>query len=193
MREESRKDLFFLERSLFSLIFRPPLSVVLLAPSFHLSGTITFPSFFSPANETEKERSFIIQEKGKEIVGFRKRASTLVAHHGCFLIEIEQIEERLQTRGNKNRKIKGVCCSWEYMENTGLMWAPRGALFRLGQGYALGSKRFANIEGSCLWGFHTRPRCVPVSAGPGFSFFLRASALGFDGFANLKAYVFGLR
>lgn len=40
---------FFLERSLFSLTLRPPASVVLLAPSFHLSGTITFDSFFSPA------------------------------------------------------------------------------------------------------------------------------------------------
>jgi hypothetical protein len=50
-RERREADLFFLERSLFSLILRPPLSLVLLAPSFHLSGTITFPSFFSPASQ----------------------------------------------------------------------------------------------------------------------------------------------
>lgn len=31
------------------MILRPPPSVVLLAPSFHLSGTITFDNFFSPA------------------------------------------------------------------------------------------------------------------------------------------------
>lgn len=48
LRKMKEGNLFFLERSLFSLILRPPPSVTLRAPSFHLSGTITFDNFFSP-------------------------------------------------------------------------------------------------------------------------------------------------
>lgn len=61
-------NLFFFESSLFSLILRPPLSVVLLAPSFHLSGTITFPNFFSP--ET-KQKDTQIKCKTKQNLGFK--------------------------------------------------------------------------------------------------------------------------
>jgi hypothetical protein len=50
------------------LILRPPLSLVLLAPSFHLSGTITFPSFFSPAATNPANLSYsAYQEKEIQI------------------------------------------------------------------------------------------------------------------------------
>lgn len=74
-----KADLFFLERSLFSLILRPPPSVVLLAPSFHLSGTITFESFFSPMYLTNSIKE--IQKIIKKIINrnsFRQKVSIRV-------------------------------------------------------------------------------------------------------------------
>lgn len=74
-----KADLFFLERSLFSLILRPPPSVVLLAPSFHLSGTITFESFFSPMYLTNSIKE--IQKIIKNIINrnsFRQKVSIRV-------------------------------------------------------------------------------------------------------------------
>lgn len=74
-----KADLFFLDRSLFSLILRPPPSVVLLAPAFHLSGTITFDSFFSPANQNpfKFRRKFQTNKrKEKENLNTKEHKST---------------------------------------------------------------------------------------------------------------------
>ena len=94
------------------MILRPPLSLVLLAPSFHLSGTITFPSFFSPASpippthlrgKSEREKN---TDPSTEALGQRR---------------IGQIHDERGdlTLGAHHRRRRFLCCSCGWDSGTG--------------------------------------------------------------------------
>ena len=72
--------LFFLLSNLFSFSFLPPESEVLLAPSFHLSGTITLLNFFSPVNQTNQPN---LKNSTKMLGDERHENSRMTYHHNA--------------------------------------------------------------------------------------------------------------
>lgn len=73
---------------MFSLILRPPPSVILLAPSFHLSGTITFDNFFSPATQIQ-------------ITIFKKKKKKLNLLMGRYRVRTKDCREGRETHTSR--------------------------------------------------------------------------------------------